>query len=926
MRDFNSSAFIEGLGAFEGIMTAQEALGRRAADALPEVLSMVDMMRPGFSVAYEAYIEHRRNQVDTISIGNALVGHPDAVSWYTGPNTHLGTWPKYKRRLENKLFDDETTDVHAARVAMEAAVRDIDESTSRILSRCANPLEPGDRRKGLVIGYVQSGKTANYAGVIAKAVDAGYRLVIVLAGMYSNLRAQTQARLVKDLSMNSLEERGGRAWYPLTGLHADFADTENIGFLNNHANVGVVIIKKNTTRLANLLSFMKKISKNQPFTGGILIIDDESDQATPNTRHEKNEISAINKHVRDIWKLVNTGTYLAYTATPFANIFIDPSDAEDLYPEDFVVTLPRPDGYMGADTFFDLTQDADSPEELVDALARSVPHSDVDLIAVPSKDIDNYAPAMPQSLEDATRWFLLATAIRQLRTKKTEHSSMLIHTSHRVVVHERFKEMMQEFIRGIASNRDSHEKAFRTTFEEEARVTPTDSTETIPEWPSVWERTYDLIGRVKVVVDNGYSDDRLSYPDDNPQLVIAIGGGTLSRGLTLEGLVVSYFLRTSNTYDTLLQMGRWFGFRPHYADLVRIWATAGLLDDYRHLAQVERELRDEVAAMERENRVPREYALRVRSHPGRLSIVAPNKMSATRAVNVGLGGTRHQGTILDRSLGAITRRAEAATQLVREAATLGSGRFRRKPDRTDDAIVFTGVPTASVTKFLSSFSGAAEGDWLQASTVDAWVTRNRPTATWNVVLASGRSSETKTYDFGQEASVRVVKRAPLDAEGVGGWAPSEELLRASAPDADFVNIRGLMSGTDWVLDAEILTQQAGSDTRLADAFSALGADRSNERRVKEFRANNFADVGVLVLYAIDKGSQPDARGRRVAMNAPEHMVGVGIVYPTSTRKDDYNYFAVDLDPPVDPQLDGDGDEEEYRPLVDNEGDFESGIS
>src|SRR5699024_7641296 len=188
----------------------------------------------------------------------------------------------------------------------------------------------------------------------------------------------------------------------------------------------------------------------------------------------------------------------------------------------------------------------------------------------------------------------------------------------------------------LALDVDNQELAFKSVFDEEIdNAAPLRGGQSVPKWDQLWPVAAEILANVVVKIDNGRSDDRLIYIPGKPQTVIAVGGGTLSRGLTLEGLVVSYFLRSSNTYDTLLQMGRWFGFRPGYADLVRVWMGPGLLDEYAHLASVERQLRDEVEEMEKEGRTPREFAIKVRSHPGRLEITGKNKMTAAQLVRAG---------------------------------------------------------------------------------------------------------------------------------------------------------------------------------------------------------------------------------------------------------------------------------------------------
>nr|WP_254367823.1 Z1 domain-containing protein [Microbacterium sp. NC79] len=549
------------------------------------------------------------------------------------------------------------------------------------------------------------------------------------------------------------------------------------------------------------------------------------------------------------------------------------------------------------------------------------------MVTPTQKTLASFVPELAPSLEEAVRWFLLATAIRELRTGTAAHSSMLLHTTHRVLGHERLKEMMSGFVNYLAGERQSEEQNFREVFLRETKGIGAVEGLELPEWHEVWARAYDLIGKIKVVVDNGYSTDRLSYPDDTPQLIIAIGGGTLSRGLTLEGLVVSYFLRTSNTYDTLLQMGRWFGFRPYYQDLARVWASSGLLNDYRHLAIVEEELRADVVTMEKEGRVPREYALRVRAHPGRLSIVAPGKMWATKAVNVGLGGTRHQRTILDKSrVGALAGQT-AARDFVARARETATHTVRRS-SAPGDAMVFSSVPTSEVVTFLDAMSNEADGSWLRGDAVKSWAATHRPDARWNVVLAAGKSGA-GTFAFDEETSVRLVNRAPLSETATGGWRATPELTDSVSETAELVNIRALMSGSDWVLDLEILAVNNLLDPDLAAGLKKLDKNKSRETHVKPFRKEMCPEVGVVVLYAIDRASQPagTASAARVAMNADEDLIGVGIVYPWSLKSNDHNYFAVDLNPAPDLELDEelpDQGEDGLVRFIDDEDDFKEG--
>lgn len=869
--------FRNGLLAFEGILAGQ--LGRSALAAEAEARKVMEDMMPGFGLALDLYLADQRDIIETIKLGNLVKNDGGHTSWYSGPRIATGEWPEYKKILGAKL--------------PEAAVQGIDESTTRILSRCANPKEPGDRRKGLVIGYVQSGKTANYAGLIAKAVDAGYRIIIVLAGMYTNLRAQTQLRLETDLNVNDAKDKHGVAWSLLTGRETDIAPSNNVGFMSSSTNVAIMIVKKHEKRLANVARFLRDINDDTLRNRAVLIIDDESDQATPNTLSDRELVSTINKRIRGIWKEVPTGTYVAYTATPFANMFIDPNDPEDLYPEDFAMVLPRPEGYMGADSFFDVDQDADRDEdEPIYALSHVIDLAEAQSL-VPGKDIDSFEPEVTPSLDDAIRWFMIATAIRQIRTGNTSHSSMLLHTSHRVAAHQRLKDAVSSFTEDLALRRDAEEESFKSVFTRETvRTAHLRGEELIPDWPAVWNQVREIIGRLTVKIDNGQSDDRLVYPDDSPQFVIAIGGGTLSRGLTLEGLVVSYFLRTSNTYDTLLQMGRWFGFRPHYQDLARVWVGPGLLEDYAHLARVEREIRAEVAVLETEGKTPRELAIRVRTHPGRLQITSPGKMTNAMIVHAGLGGSRRQTIYLDRSAeGAISSQA-AARGLIEAARSRGTAHLVHDPSgkSSRDSQMFAGLNNDDVVDFLRKYWVASD-PWLQADKMATWLGTHGSKVTWNVVLVSGPRKR-GSFAYAPGVEVGLVSRAPLQEEY---W--TSERLSGELPDgSDVINIRALMSGTDSILDLEILA----ANGVLVDPDGLLqSTDTSRIESVRATRKAIAPDAGTILLYAVDKDSQPLAKSKtRREMGASAHLIGLGVIFPHAETEEQGEFVAADVQPPV----------------------------
>lgn len=902
MKNLTESDFNLALIAFEAMLS-----GISGAESFEQqkqyILSKVEQMNPGFTADYYVYKNREKNKIEYFKRTTFIREDGGFEKWYDGPNKTKGVWPKYRDSLS----------------LSSQAIQDIDDSTSQILSRCANPRGEGDKRKGLVLGYVQSGKTANFQALIAKAVDAGYRIIIVLAGMHNNLRAQTQTRLQADLNLGSSTSEQKLAWLTLTSDDTDMPKPKNMhAQLNSYDNVAVMVVKKNISRLQNVHDFLTKVNPDVLRRRPVLIIDDESDQATPNTQKSKEAVSAINQRIRDIWKAVNVGTYVAYTATPFANVLIDPNDKDDLYPEDFIVGLPKPDGYLGADKFFNTSSyvsdnDDEEENELVMSLSNSIPEEEAQILAPRGRNLDTYHPETTVTLERAIYWFALATAIREQRTGERKHSSMLVHTSHYVDAHTALQDVINDFVRSLHFDFPNHIGNLKDVFDDQVnRAKNIRDGEREPIWnDALIEATKGVIQRITVKVDNGVSTDRLSYPDNEPQTVIAIGGGTLSRGLTLEGLVVSYFLRTSNTYDTLLQMGRWFGFRPRYADLVRVWVGPGLLDEYRHLAQVERQIRDEIDFMQKENKTPRELALKILAHPGRLDITSPSKMSVAQIVKAGLSGTRKQTIYLNREEKAIRQSHQAVKKFVANAEAHAK---KILSDKQGNHLIQS-VDNDSIVDFFSEFWVADR--WIKADALSSWLGEHGENTHWDIVLISGRKSSPGEFSYSNDLRVKTVSRAPRKADQ---WDKTN-LGFESQPDADLVNIRALLSANDSTMDFKILDDYG----RLTqeDGLRFKNLIRSDAAAVKSIRNAISPNTGLIILYAIDKDSAPQTKSSatRENMDAPDHLIGVGVVFPNVQGEDpnDYVSVAYALNQPINIEED-DGDDLEAELLTRDEND------
>ena len=558
-------------------------------------------------------------------------------------------------------------------------VSQLSELTDDILDRLADPKagKPFDRR-GMVVGQVQSGKTANYSGLICKAADAGYRIIIVLAGIHSSLRSQTQQRLDEGfLGFDTQTQRNfARAnhWIGVgkrnrsvpassltsSALNGDFTRTAaNASGVNIHGSDPVlIVIKKNVSILKNLITWLAGKSETLPdgrkLLRGLplLLIDDEADNASINV--SKDNISATNAAIRVLLSLFEQRAYVGYTATPFANVFIpllkeadykalglninafDYAVGQELFPRDFIVNIPPPSNYVGPNRIFGI---GEPEEEDNDSHERTLPVLriiDDYLEQIPDKHRkDDDLPAeLPGSLKEAVLAFLLSCASRFARGQVKQHSSMLIHVSRFVLWQNHIGYLVNDYFeecRAALLLKNSLTEQYLKELWEDDYLPSTnevidrrlvDDPLLVPlTWEQVQPQLHAVAQRIKVRVVHGTPDktgSQLHKPldyiefDGTGLLVIAIGGNKLSRGLTLEGLCVSYYLRASRMYDTLMQMGRWFGYRPGYADLCRLYTSEELVSWYRHVTMATEELRLEFDRMVRLRRAPKEYGLKIR--------------------------------------------------------------------------------------------------------------------------------------------------------------------------------------------------------------------------------------------------------------------------------------------------------------------------
>lgn len=586
------------------------------------------------------------------------------ISMVTGQGLHGGDQKPWLEEVKSSIkwnyWNAYTNEIKSNGFGREV-VRVLDEDTDNILNECGNPATDfGWRVQGLVMGDVQSGKTASYCGLINKAADTGYKFVVLLTGMIEELRAQSQERMDSgfvgrdsrtifegEREKKAIGSGRFRAVFPnvLTSIDFDFltANKKVLGGipLENINEPVLLVMKKNKAPLQNLISFLdSQMPKGHHQLGlPLLLVDDEADNASVNAKKDEDP-ATINRLIREILKRFNKSTYVAYTATPFANVFINPDEhsklGEDLFPKNFVYSLNTPNNYIGAAGIFsDSGSHQYQLQDITDADA-----------AFPYKHKKDWqVPVLPRSLEEALETFLLSSALRDLRKEPLRHRSMLVNVTRFTDVQGRLANLLKDYlyelteeIKQYLADDDLWTKHPRLNVLHQTWLTHYSGNEV--SWDSVRKALYDSIASVKVLTINQKSEaaDRLNYgayrKSEKGRRVIAVGGLTLSRGLTLEGLCVSYFYRNSKAYDTLLQMGRWFGYRPGYEDLCRVWMDPDVQDWFAHVANVVGELRLDIRRMHANRQPPSRFGMRVRSHPDALVVTALNKMRNAQEVEV----------------------------------------------------------------------------------------------------------------------------------------------------------------------------------------------------------------------------------------------------------------------------------------------------
>lgn len=778
-------------------------------------------------------------------------------------------------------------------------IRNLDRLTDEVLDGLEDPRRPGPwDRRGMLVGQVQSGKTGNYTALICKAADAGYKFVVVLAGLHNSLRSQTQRRLDEGflgldsrLSLTGETSRtigvaAGRrhpAAQTLTSSddRGDFAKgvaTRVAGRIDADSQPIILVVKKHKTILNNLYEWVTSINgERDPETGRmsisrfpLLLIDDEADNASVNTRlierehSEDGELlsetapSEINKQIRRLLDAFDRSALVSYTATPFANIFIDdekpsPEYGEDVFPRSFVLRMSAPTNYVGPAQVFGMAA-ADAPDGVERPgmpVLRTV--TDQHTWVEPKAKTAAEVGPLSGSVRRAIRSFILVAAARRARGQQGAHNSMLVHVTRFVAVQNRVCEQIQEEVDGLRERilfgevagdpvLDEFRELWEDDFEQTTLETPPELRGKDVGWSEVKDELAAAVGAVSVMEVNGSARDALTYADHPEGLtVIAVGGDKLSRGLTLEGLTVSYYLRASKMYDTLMQMGRWFGYREGYTDLIRLYTTTELRNAYRDITVANEELGDKFDEMARTGSNPRQFALYVRKSPAGLLVTAQDKMRGGRSVKVSYSGDISETIAFSRDVSIQQANLDLVDQFLLTQTAAGRVVPEQRNPRWDL------VPGEEVAGFLEQFRTVDAAKKARSKLLATYIRSRlgaRELTDWTIVLIDNKAGRTTATVGGVD--VGLTRRAHY----IAGQAQA-----SSSADGDYT-VRRLADPEHELLD---LSPQELAEARKLQAEAAAAASENaiGGEPIKEPKLGTFSRKvrpptrGLITLYCLD---------------------------------------------------------------------------
>jgi hypothetical protein len=811
-----------------------------------------------------------------------------------------------------------------------SVIQELDRSTDLVLNLLEDPAKEGiwDRR-GLVMGHVQSGKTQHYTALAAKAIDAGYKVVIILSGIHENLRQQTQERVEQCISGKNSRD----FWNPfgirtfqntyhgndrpahllpdissLTSIAGDYGAAINRTVDIPLGNIPVVlVVKKNVSILKNVLKKLRGPENNKTFQRApVLVIDDEADHSSADTNDEDTDPTRINELIRKMLWCCDRVSFVGYTATPYANIYMDDARVQktsareiddygsDLFPHAFIISLKAPNNYVGPELVFGRDADPSVGITEIVPLPMEIDVNDADGWIPPRHRKSHVPQGMPDSLKQALKCFVLSVAARMALGDNTAHCSMLVHVTRFNDVQDRVMNQISAHLDSIKNTRlagaPTDRIALLQEFEDlwnqeyaakfpvfQAHPSQVNDPISLPTWQNVEGLLDQALEKLTCTIVNSLTRQNLDYAGNGQGLVVvAVGGDRLSRGLTLEGLTTSYFHRGAKAYDTLMQMGRWFGYRPRYTHLCRVFAPYSIISNFRKIILATEELRREFSRMIYLNKTPREYGLRIREPRGDLMVTALNKRRS--GVRIKIHFAESLISSLDIREADLDTNLDALRNLVQTVSHAHGQPLKTDAQGNVQAAgpcrIWREVDWAAVGPFLLQYNAninvclersPVTGASLLHDYIDS-VAAHGELVKWTVaVIGAGngaRPVDCMDPDFRTVSRNRLMhKLAPLQPENIGRVA-----------------FQGVALGGDEAID---LTpqQRASADQQ----WNACGREIT---RASFYRAERPSTHGLLLIYPIMPATPKAAESERqqdkhYQWGQRDPVIGVAISLPAS---------------------------------------------
>lgn len=837
---------------------------------------------------------------------------------------------RYWQRLQSYLERSLPVDVVDA----------LDRSTDGILGQLEDPTKPGSwDRRGLVVGHVQSGKTSSYSALICKAADAGYKIIVVLAGMHNNLRSQTQIRL-EEAFLGYETSPNRDPGNPLgvffedrdPSIHPHCATTrEDNGDFNTAAakrfsispeeRPWLFVVKKNKTVLTRLLKWMRsnhvadgvdahgnKVVNKLP----LLVIDDEADNASVDTGEQDfidgvadpdHEPKAINSLIRKILKTFTKSAYVGYTATPFANVFIHrrgstSDEGDDLFPRSFIHNLAAPSNYVGPARVFGSRGPGGARVGGLPLTRAIADHASAEGGGwMPAKHDKYHVPlhegtdALPPSLREAIQSFALTCAARACRGQKTKHCSMLVHVTRLTAVQNEVRRQVEDYVKRMKqrlTRQVDHEELLDelrqlwstdfepTSFKVAKALAAGDGAAELPAWADIEAALPDALSDIVVKTINGSAKDALDYVEREATglKVIAIGGDKLARGLTLEGLTTSYFIRTTKMYDTLMQMGRWFGYRPGYLDLCRLYTTPDLVRSFGLIADASEELREEFDEMVAVNGTPDKYGIKVASHPS-LLVTSPMKMRSAQTLKLSYSGVmvqtvsfRNDETSLRHNLGVV----EQLFAELKKPDERGPSRGRPgKPDTFHGSHVWRDVPAEAVIGFLRAYVTPPKIERANGAVMAEFIGKMNARGElglWSVALVAEGSKSDLSHTFANGVKVDTM---PGRSDGAVAGRYSIGVLTEPADEAIDVDEHG------WAKALALAVSHWQRDPARGRETPPTAPNGRALRELRSIEQSGSDSRGLLLIYPLS----PKDLGAALPAGWDKPVIGFAVSFPTS---------------------------------------------